>query len=60
VWALLAEEDGSPGLPAVGSDPNAFTEALDCDLGLSTVTNLTPVLRHDLLAGGGPVELITA
>jgi hypothetical protein len=60
VWDLLAEEDGGPGLPAVGGDPNAFTEALDCDLGLSPVTNLMPVLRHDLLAGGSTVELITA
>ena len=38
----------------------SFAEALDCDLGLSPVTNLMPILRHDLLSGGGPVELITA
>jgi hypothetical protein len=60
VWDLLAEEDGSPALPSAGGDPNTFTEALDCDLGLSPVTNLMPVRRHDLLAGGGPAELITA
>src|SRR5262249_1236375 len=60
VWDLLVEEDGDLGLPSGGGDPGAFAEALDCDLGLSPVTNLMPVLRHDLLAGGGPIELITA
>jgi hypothetical protein len=60
VWDLLADEEGSPGLPAAGGDPNAFTEALNCDLGLSPVTNLMPVLRHGLLGGGGPIELIAA
>src|SRR5262249_2757702 len=60
VWDLLVEEDGDLGLPSGGGDPGAFAEALDCDLGLSPVTNLMPVLRNDLLAGGGPIELITA
>jgi hypothetical protein len=32
----------------------AFGGALDCDLGLSPLTNTMPVLRHGLLAGGGP------
>jgi hypothetical protein len=31
-----------------------FDGALDCDLGLSPLTNTMPVLRHGLLAGGGP------
>jgi hypothetical protein len=60
VWELVVEEDGSSGLPSAGGDPNALTDALDCDLGLSPMTNLMPVLRHNLLAGGGPIELITA
>ena len=59
-WEVLAEEDGRVDLPSGGGDPTALDEALDCDLGLSPVTNLMPVLRHGLLAGGGPVELITA
>jgi hypothetical protein len=60
VWVVLAEGDGDVELPSGGGDPTAFAGALDCDLGLSPVTNLMPVLRHDLLAGGGPVELMTA
>src|SRR5262249_40508099 len=43
-----------------GGDPTRLAGALDCDLGLSPVTNLMPLLRHELLSGGRPVELITA
>jgi len=59
-WEVLAEQEGQADLPSGGGDPKALEEALDCDLGLSPVTNLMPVLRHGLLAGGGPVELIMA
>jgi hypothetical protein len=34
--------------------------ALDCDLGLSPLTNSMPVLRHDLLGSEGSVELVMA
>jgi hypothetical protein len=34
--------------------------ALDCDLGLSPLTNTMPVLRHGLLDGGGPVDFLMA
>jgi uncharacterized protein len=34
--------------------------ALDCDLGLSPVTNSMPVLRHGLLEASQPVELLMA
>jgi uncharacterized protein len=60
VWEVLAEQEGQADLPSGGGDPTALEDAVDCDLGLSPVTNLMPVLRHGLLAGGGPVELITA
>jgi len=33
---------------------------LDCDLGLSPVTNMVPILRHGLLRSGRPVELTMA
>jgi uncharacterized protein len=59
-WELLAEEEGELDLPSSGGDPTGFANALDCDLGLSPVTNLMPVLRHDLLSGRGRFELITA
>jgi uncharacterized protein len=59
-WQLLAEDDGELDLPSSGGDPAAFADALDCDLALSPVTNLMPVLRHDLLSGNGQIELMTA
>jgi uncharacterized protein len=59
-WEVLADEEGEADLPSGGGDPTALEDAFDCDLGLSPVTNLMPVLRHGLLAGGGPVELIMA
>ena len=34
--------------------------ALDCDLGLSPLTNTMPVLRHRLHIGGGPLDLLMA
>ena len=59
-WTIGLEEEGRVDLPAPVGDPTALAEALDCDLGLSPVTNLMPVLRHGLLSGGGPVDLTTA
>jgi uncharacterized protein len=55
----VTDGDGDVDLPPCGGDPVSFVDALDCDLGLSPVTNLMPILRHGLLSGGGPVELIT-
>jgi hypothetical protein len=60
VWSVIANEEGDLDLPAAGGDALTFNGVLHCDLGLSPVTNLMPVLRHDLLSGGGPVELTTA
>ena len=41
-------------------DLDAIAGALDCDLALSPLTNSMPVLRHGLLEGGGPIELLMA
>lgn len=60
VWTVDAEEEGDIDLLPAGGDPTTFAEALDCDLALSPLTNLMPILRHGLLAGGGPIELTTA
>jgi hypothetical protein len=38
----------------------AVAGALDCDLAYSPLTNSMPVLRHGLLEGGGPIELLMA
>src|SRR5262249_35249330 len=47
----VAEPGGS--LPELGG-------ALDCDLGYSCLTNTMPVVRHALLEGGGPIDLLMA
>jgi uncharacterized protein len=60
IWKLGAEEAGAVELPAPGGDPAAFAGALDCDLGLSPVTNLMPVLRLGLVSVDDPVELTMA
>jgi hypothetical protein len=60
IWTVDIEEDGRLDLPAPGGDPATFAGVLDCDLGLSPVTNLMPVLRLGLLSAGDPVELTTA
>ena len=60
VWTATADETGRVDLPPAGGDPATFTGALDCDLGLSPVTNLMPILRHGLLEDGDPVELTMA
>ncbi len=61
-WTVEASAEGDPGLPLPppGGDPASFRAALDCDLGLSPLTNTMPVLRHGLLAGGDPVDCLMA
>src|SRR3954469_21129707 len=54
------EEWGTLDLPPPGGDLSGMSDALDCDLGLSPLTNTMPVLRHKLLAGGPPVDLLMA
>jgi uncharacterized protein len=59
-WSVDASEDGVVELPPAGGDPTTLADAVDCDLALSPVTNLMPILRHRLLSGGGPIEITTA
>jgi hypothetical protein len=59
-WSSDTFEEGEADLPRSGGDVSAFAEALDCDLGLSPVTNMMPILRHGLQFGGGPIELTMA
>ena len=60
VWSAAAAEAGHVDLPPAGGDTARLAGALDCDLGLSPVTNMMPILRHDLLHGGGPIEFTMA
>jgi hypothetical protein len=59
-WLIDTDTEGGADLPAPGGDPAALAGALDCDLGLSPVTNLMPILRHGLLSCVGQAELTAA
>jgi hypothetical protein len=59
-WECAGRVSGRLDAPAPGCDPVALAGALDCDLGLSPLTNSMPVLRHSLLDGGAPVDLLMA
>jgi hypothetical protein len=59
-WHIGVDSHGEADLPAPGGDVSGFQDALDCDLGLCPLTNTMPVLRHGLLGGGGPVQLLMA
>ena len=55
---LVRDENGS--WTANGSREGRLSEALDCDLAWSPLTNTMPVLRHGLLEGGGPLDFVMA
>jgi uncharacterized protein len=59
-WTYRQTAAGTPDLPDPGCDPGGLTEALDCDLGLSPLTNTMPVRRHGLHRSPGAVELTMA
>jgi hypothetical protein len=59
-WTARTSSRGHSEMPAPGGDMNPVDKALDCDLALSPLTNSMPVLRHGLLDGGGPVDLVMA
>ena len=59
-WTMSAEGEGEPTLPAPGGDVAQLAGALDCDLGLSPLTNTMPVLRHGLLGTAGSAAFLMA
>jgi len=59
-WTIRTEMKGFLALPEPGGDIAEISEAMDCDLGLSPLTNSMPVLRHGLLHGGGPLDFLMA
>jgi hypothetical protein len=59
-WQSEAIAEGSPDFLAPGGDMASLAGAIDCDLALSPVTNLMPILRHGLVSGVGQVELTAA
>jgi hypothetical protein len=60
VWSVRIGQEGDVGLPPPGGSTEQLGDAFDCDLGLSPVTNMMPILRHGLLDAGGPIELTMA
>lgn len=59
-WSIRTEMEGFLDLREPGGDGAEIKEALDCDLGLSPLTNSMPVLRRGLLSGGGPLDFLMA
>jgi len=59
-WTVETRDEGTAPLPASGGNAAEFEGALDCDLGLSPLTNTMPVLRAGMLQGGGPREHLMA
>jgi len=59
-WNIRTSSKGDVDLPPPGGDASQFSDALDCDLALSPLTNSMPVLRQGLLEGGGPHDFLMA
>jgi hypothetical protein len=59
-WTVEGRATGDTGLGPPGGDAAALAGAVDCDLGLSPLTNTLPVLRLGLLGGGRPHDLLVA
>src|SRR5712692_1418100 len=59
-WTARTRMRGDPKMAAPGGDISPLPEALDCDLGLSPLTNSLPVLRRGLLRRGGPIDFLMA
>jgi len=59
-WTCRADGAGTVDLPLPGGDTAALTGALDCDLGLSPLSNTMPILRHRLHQRAGAAELVMA
>jgi hypothetical protein len=55
-WQILGDAEGHLDAPPPGGDATLYRDALDCDLALCPLTNTMPVLRHDLLDAGDPVD----
>jgi hypothetical protein len=60
IWTAEVDADGLVELPTAGGDLAALTDAFDCDLGLSPLTNSMPVLRHTPFSAGRSVEFVMA
>ena len=59
-WISEVETDGALDLLEPGGALGTIADSLDCDLGLSPLTNSMPMLRHQMLEPGPPVDFTMA
>ena len=59
-WTCEASAEGVVELPEPGGDAAALAGALDCDLGLSPLTNLMPIRRSGLDRRAGAEDFLMA
>jgi hypothetical protein len=59
-WTCRTDAAGQVDLPMPGGEPSALADAVDCDLGLSPLTNTMPILRHRLHQRAGKAECAMA
>jgi uncharacterized protein len=60
VWTSEVEAVGAADMPPPGGPTDLLGGALDCDLGLSPLTNAMPVHRHSLHTDPGQVDFLMA
>jgi hypothetical protein len=59
-WSAESETEGEAPFGSQGETAEQLGGALDCDLGLSPLTNLMPIRRHRLDLDPGAVDLLAA
>ena len=59
-WSCEAEAEGEVDLPDPGGAGEGLTDALDCDLGFSPLTNTMPIRRHGLHQRVGARDFLMA
>jgi hypothetical protein len=59
-WSSQTNGAGQVDLPMPGGGTDELNDALDCDLGLSPLSNSMPILRHRLQEHAGAVDCTMA
>jgi uncharacterized protein len=59
-WTIDAQGEGDPALGPPGGDARALRGAIDCDLGLSPLTNLLPIRRDRLHEAAARADYVMA
>ena len=60
LWKCTTETHGEIDLPPPGGDLGNLSDALDCDIAFSPLTNTMPVLRSHFKHGSEPAEVTVA